>query len=213
MSNVVAVVAFSTEAPLVCLNIKDCIEIEKSIKDTSKSMFISCCQNRIAAVFWEETKSVKLIDINGHIYWSRSLSDKGRALFNIPFYTTMYQDKGKLKIIIYDCLLVAKENKLIILNKEDGSIIELMELSWPGEAGVINGPGGSPYICYYQMSDTKIHTWDSHYRSSQVLITEDQKLGPNPRYIKYCEPSNEIIVGYSLLSESKNYIDTFTVFS
>ena len=61
MSNVVAVVAFSTEAPLVCLNIKDCIEIEKSIKDTSKSMFISCCQNRIAAVFWEETKSVKLI--------------------------------------------------------------------------------------------------------------------------------------------------------
>ena len=213
MSNVVAVVAFSTEAPLVCLNIKDCIEIEKSIEDTSKAMFISCCQNRIAAVFWEETKSVKLIDINGHIYWSRSLSDKGSPLFNIPFHTTMYQDKGKFKIIIYDCLLVAKENKLIILNEADGSIVEFMDFSWPGEAGVINGPGGSPYICYYQMSGTKIHTWGSHYHSSQVLITENQGLGPNPRYIKYCEPSNEIIVGYSLLSESKNYIDTFTVFS
>ena len=63
------------------------------------------------------------------------------------------------------------------------------------------------------MSDTKIHAWDSHYHSRQVLITENQGLGPNPRYIKYCEASNEIIVGYSLLSESKNYIDLFTVFS
>ena len=211
MDNTKAVVAFATETPLLCLNIEDCIEKEKNIKDTSNAMFISCCQNRIAVAFWEDQKSVKLIDIDGYIYWSRSLADTGHPLFKMPFYITMYQDKVRLKIFVYD-RIVLKENRFIILNADDGSIVELMELLRPGEAGVINGPGGSPSICYYQMCNNTIYAWVTHYQSRQVLISEKHGLGPYPRFLKYCEPTNEIFVGYSLLSQRKKIIDILSVF-
>ena len=211
MDNTKAVVAFATETPLLCLNIEDCIEKEKNIKDTSNAMFISCCQNRIAVAFWEDQKSVKLIDMDGYIYWSRSLADIGHPLFKMPFYITMYQDKNRLKIFVYD-RIVLKENRFIILNADDGSIVELLELSRPGEAGVINGSGGSSSICNYQMCNNTIYAWVSHYQSRKVLISETHGLGPYPRFIKYCEPTNEMFVGYSLLSERKKVIDIFSVF-
>ena len=68
------------------------------------SRLISCYQNRIVATYWDEPKSdsVKLIYINGHIYWSRSLTDKGHPLFKMPNNTSLYQDTGVFKIVIYD---------------------------------------------------------------------------------------------------------------
>ena len=103
------------------------------------SRLISCYQNRIVATYWDEPKSVKLIDIDGHIYWSRYLTDKGHPLFKMPNNTALYQDTGVFKIVIYDYQVFTK-NKLIILNGEDGSIVQDIKLERPGEAGVINGP-------------------------------------------------------------------------
>ena len=92
------------------------------------------------------------------------MTDKGKTLLKTPFYTSLYQDNGEYKIIIYDHIDYKKE-QLIILNGKDGSILQCIKLSRPGVAGVINGPGGSLYICYYQMSDTKIYAWEQHYSS------------------------------------------------
>ena len=209
MSNDVAVVAFNFKSPLLRLNIKEHISIDKRIENTSNVNYISCCQNKIIAKYWDEPKSVKLLDINGHVYWSRSLTDKGKPLFKTPFYTSLYQDSGAYKITIYDRIDYKKE-QLIILDGKDGSIVQCIKLSKPGVAGVINGPGGSPYMCYYQMSDTKIYAWEQHYNSRQILISERHGLGPYPRFIKYSEPTNQFIVWYCS-GESQNYIETFSI--
>ena len=99
MSNGEAVVAFSTKTPLLRLNIKDCIKQDQNIENTSYAKYISCYQNETVATFLENPISVKLLDTKGHIYWSRSLTDKGRPLFQMPFYTSLYQDNGVYKII------------------------------------------------------------------------------------------------------------------
>ena len=212
MSNDVAVVAFNCRSPLLRLDIKDAIKLDQSIEGTENVMYISCCQNKIIAAYWDEPKSVKLLDINGHIYWSRSMTNKGHPLFKMPFYTSLYQKNGVYKIIVFDHFAY-KKNKLIILNGEDGSIAQFIKLSRSGEAGVVHGPGGSPFICYYQMSNSKIYAWEPHHRSRRILISERHGLGPYPRFIKYCEPTNQIYVGYCGLSESRNYIDTFSIVS
>ena len=117
MSNDVAVEAFKSETPLLSLNIRDSIKIEQDIEGTSKVMYISCYQNRIVATYWDEPKSVKLIYINGHIYWSRSLTDKGQPLFKMPFYTSLYQDTGVFKIVILiDFSLTVKAATLIFIS-------------------------------------------------------------------------------------------------
>ena len=110
--------------------------------------------------------------------------------------------------LIYDGM----DLKLIILNGTNGNLLELIKLDLRGEAGVINGPGGSPYICYYQMGETEIYAWDpSHGR--QILVSESHGLGSYPRLIKYCEQTNLIIVENYVLSERKHYIDTFSIIS
>ena len=209
MSNEEAVISFLTETPLLCLDIKGRIKLEKDIEGTSKAMYISCCQNRIAATYWEEPYSVKLIDINGHIYWSRSLTDEGHTLFKMPLFTTLYEDNGVFKVTIYDGM----DLKLVILNGTNGNILELIKLDLRGEAGVINGPGGSPYICYYQMGETEIYAWEPSHGSRQILMSESHGLGSYPRLIKYCEPTNLTIVENYVLSERKHYIDTFSIIS
>ena len=212
MSNDVAVVALNCMSPLLRLNIKDCIKIDQSIENTSSAMYISCYDNKIVTMCWGEPKTVKLIDINGHVYWSRSLTDQGRPLFKMPFYTSLYQDNGEYKIIISD-YLDFKKSKLIILNGEDGSIVQCIKLSKSLKAGIINGPGGSPSLCYYQMSDTKIYAWGSDHHSSRILISEKHGLDPYPRFMKYSELTKHIIVGYCGLSESRNYMDIFSIVS
>ena len=47
------------------------------------------------------------------------------------------------------------------------------------------------------MSNTKIYALEPYHRSRRILISERHGLGPYPRFIKYCEPTNQINVGYN----------------
>ena len=113
----------------------------------------------------------------------------------MPFYNSLYQDNGEYKIILYD-RIAYRNKKIIILNGKDGRIIQFIKLSEPEVAGVINGPGGSPYISYYQMGETEIYAWKQHDSSRQILLSERHGLGHYPRFIKYSEPARQFIVWY-----------------
>ena len=75
----------------------------------------------------------------------------------------------------------------------------------------MNGTGGSPYFCYYQMCNSDIYAWEPHHQSRQIFISETHVLKPYPRFIKHSKQAKYIIVAYSVLSESKNYIDIFSI--
>ena len=116
-------------------------------------------------------------------------------------------DNSKFRVVVYDY----RKRKLIILDGEDGSIVKVFKLASKGKAGVVCGSGGIPYVCYYEMSPSIVYVWDSFYRCRKKFLSALNGLGPYPQFIKYSNSNHQLLVSYSVLSESNNHIDCFSV--
>lgn len=101
-------------------SIKQTTELDESYN----VRYIAAYKNKIILSCWDTPPSIKLVDRNGKLYWSRSLDDHGTRLLQSPFYSTCFLENNRLSVIVSD----ADTTKITKLDGETGHVVKLFDL-------------------------------------------------------------------------------------
>ena len=206
-----AVVSCWSETKLLVLDIS---ERKMSIKGTVELFFtvvaIAPYQDKLLVTAPLSTvtssRSVRLIDQRGRLYWSTNTDQQGRWLFSWPQYVTCYDDGGSAAVIVSD----KGNNTLTVLNADTGDVITRRQVKgwFQGKCprGVTTDTAGNIYVCYYETDEVAVLTKD--LSRENVLLSKRDGLSSYPNAIVYNAVDHQLLVSnYS--DDSRNTIDCF----
>ena len=192
--------AIITNMSLVLLDISGS---QLRIKTTTKVPYnirgITKYKNKLVISSTDPTRSVKLIDLTGKVYWSVSSDQQGQSLFRHPWYLTSHDEGRSSTVIVTDC----GNDTLTLLNGETGEVINRRQLQdkWP--RGVTTDTAGNVYVGYYITREVSVLSGD--LSEEKILLSRQDGLSVGPQAIVYDDKTHQLLISY----DSNDTVDSF----
>ena len=144
------------------------------------------------------SRSVRLIDLSGKVYWSVSSDQQGQPLFLRPVYVSSQYDEKMSNVIVTD----DDNHTLTMLDGDTGEIITSCTVKGKRPRGVTTDRAGNVYVCYWDTNEVSVMTAD--LSQERTLLTEED--GRDPWAIVYDDATHGLVVSYGC-----GIVDQFTV--
>ena len=190
----------TTNKSLVLLDISGS---QLRIKTTTKVPYdirgITKYNNKLVISSTDPTRSVKLIDLTGKVYWSVSSDQQGQSLFSHPEYLTSHDEGRSSTVTVTDY----SNDTLTLLNGETGEVITRRQLQWKRPRGVTTDTAGNVYVCYYWTREVSVLSGD--LSEEEILLSTQDGLSGKPQAIVYDDKTHQLLISYG----SNDIVDSF----
>ena len=144
--------------------------------------------------------SVKLVNLNGWVYWTVSKDQQGRQLFKKPWYVCCYDDGVTPTVVVTDI----EKNTLTLLLAKNGTLIATRVLEGNKEPyGITNDMEGNIFVCYYGTDEVAVFTRE--LKQERILLSRRNRLTGRPKTIVYDKFKKQLVVSYELSSSVESF--------
>ena len=165
-------------------------------------------KDKLAVISWSTSHfSVKLIDLNGRVYWSIDTDKQGELYFHPPS-VSCHDDGVSATLFVSD----SGTGKLTVLNADTGDVVntsvnKFFERSRRYSTGVTTDTDGNFYACYHNTDEVVVLAKD--LSSRRVLISARNGLGRHPQAVVYNAAEHQLLVSYHFNTDSNQKVDCF----
>ena len=176
----------------------DKLEIRQIVK---LEYFSSGITTSMGHIFLTAEKSLKKIDISGHVYWSTS-TDKNelfRNTHNVTSFIIFDGDKYLSRIVVTDFY----SRNVILVDSETGEVLKLSQSKLKGINGVTRDRFNNIYICSAESNAVSVMSCDLSEERVILTTKSNKHLHPDvfsdelydrPQSIAYDITSNQLMV-------------------
>ena len=143
--------------------------------------------------------SVKLISLNGRVYWSVSVNQEDQPLFTTNLYVSSHGDGTSSTVVVTD----SGNGTLTLLNGNTGEVVNRHQLLEKYPRGVTTDSTGKVYVCYWGTREVSVLS--DTLSKEKILLTRKDGLTSGPQAITYDDITCQLIISYDI----DNNIDFF----
>ena len=155
---------------------------------------VATYHDKLVVTAWNESKSVKMIDMNGQELWSVSKGPDNQQLFDKPYAVVINKMNDTDTVIVSDW---GKE-LLTILSTSNGTLLKTIDMKGKAPHGLTVDNNGNIIVCCFDTREILI--WSNDFTNSRILLA-GQELRPYPCEIEYSCRASELFVAYNKTNE------------